>query len=100
MSHTDDSDSVSKCARNDISESVLLSYLGEESRVQHLPELVKVSNGLIIKFKYQHPECIHLQQMKINECDLDRKFNYKKRCVYCTGAGIELQLPEVPATVL
>ena len=78
MSHTDDSDSVSKCARNDISESVLLSYLGEESRVQHLPELVKVSNGLIIKFKYQHPECIHLQQMKINECDLDRKFNYKK----------------------
>ena len=79
MSHTDDSDSVSKCARiNDISESVLLSYVGEESRVQHLPELVKVSNGLIIKFKYQHPECIHLQQMKINECDLDRKLNLKK----------------------
>ena len=24
----------------------------------------------------------------------------KKRCVYCTGTGIELQLPEVPATVL
>ena len=22
------------------------------------------------------------------------------RCVYCTGTGIELQLPEVPATVL
>ena len=47
MSHTDDSDSVSECARNDISESVLLSYVGEEqSQVQHLPELVKVSNGL------------------------------------------------------
>ena len=56
MSHTDDSDSVSECARNDISESVLLYYVGEESHVQHLPELVKVSNG----FKYQHPECIHL----------------------------------------
>ena len=74
MSHTDDSDSVSECARNDNSEFVLLSYAG----VQHLPELVIVSNGLImelIKFKYQHPECIHLQQMKINECDLDRKLN-------------------------
>ena len=78
MSHTDDSDSVSECARNDISESVFLFYVGEESHVQHFPELVKVSNGLIIElieFKYQHPECIHLQQMKINECDLDRKLN-------------------------
>ena len=36
MSHTDDSDSVSEGARNDISESVLLSYVGEESHVQHL----------------------------------------------------------------
>ena len=26
--------------------------------------------------------------------------NIIKRCVYCTGTGIELQLPEVPATVL
>ena len=81
MSHTDDSDSVSECVRNDINESVLLSYVGEESHVQHLPELVKVSNGLIIeliKFKYQHLDCIHLQQMKINECDLDRKLNQKK----------------------
>ena len=35
MSHTDDSDSVNECARSDISESVLLSYVGEESHVQH-----------------------------------------------------------------
>ena len=26
--------------------------------------------------------------------------DYCLRCVYCTGTGIELQLPEVPATVL
>ena len=25
---------------------------------------------------------------------------FQERCVYCTGTGIELQLPEVPATVL
>ena len=45
MSNTDDSDSVGECARNDISESVLLSYVGEESLIQHLPELATVSNG-------------------------------------------------------
>ena len=28
------------------------------------------------------------------------KIIINKRCVYCTGTGIELQLPEVPATVL
>jgi hypothetical protein len=48
MSHTDDSTAVSECARNDISESVLLSYVGEEPRVQHLPGFQMVLLNLSI----------------------------------------------------
>lgn len=39
-----------------------MSYVGEQSHIQRLPELATVSNGLIIeliKFKYQYPECTY-----------------------------------------
>ena len=39
-----------------------------------------------------HPSCIYACTFVNN--------HFRERCVYCTGTGIELQLPEVPATVL